>query len=227
MILQSVDSVLIGRSCPSSNEKRGQPYPDKEQSSRRLMMFLSSLWEQVCEFRRLIQITNILKQAHNDTAFLLNSFFLSLFLSSLLPIFLPSFFFFLSLFLANECNHIRFLYFKTNNNKCNTQKIQAIWKTKQKKLPEILPPSTPQWRALQAFMTAQHTCTHIHILFFLLWKSTFFTYALMERKSMNLEQSQLFQCRHVTSLTVYITVYYESNNRQMRRRAIPLPSKYL
>ena len=43
LILQSVDSVLIGRSCPSSNEERGQPYPDKEQSSRRLMMSLSGL----------------------------------------------------------------------------------------------------------------------------------------------------------------------------------------
>ena len=101
MILQSVDSVFIGRSCPSSNEKRGQPYPDKEQSSRRLMMFLSSLWEQVCEFRRLFQITDILKQAHSDTAFLLNSFFLSFFPPSFPFSFLLSFSSFLSFLLMS------------------------------------------------------------------------------------------------------------------------------
>lgn len=87
MSLQSVDSVLTGRCCPSSNEKRGQPYPDKEQSSRRLMMFLWTLWDQVCEFRRLIQITNILKQAVSLTMTLLS--FLILFLS--LSFFPPSF----------------------------------------------------------------------------------------------------------------------------------------
>ena len=70
------------------------------------------------------------------------------------------------------------------------------------------------------------THTHIHTLFFLLWKPAFFTYSLMERKSVNLEWSHLFQCRSVTSLTICITVYYESNNSQVRW-AIPLPSKYL
>ena len=90
VILQSVDSVLIGRSCPSSNEARGQPYPDKEQSSRRLMMFLSGLWVQVCEFRRLIQITNILKQAVSLTM-TLPSFFILLFLSLFPPSFPFSF----------------------------------------------------------------------------------------------------------------------------------------
>ena len=109
-------------------------------------------------------------------------FFFSLFLSSLLPICLLSFFFFLSLFLANEYNHIRFLYFKITNATC--RKFNQYEKqNKTKQLPEILSPLTPWWRALQAFMTAQHmhththththTHSHTHILFFWLWKPAF------------------------------------------------------
>ena len=161
-------------------------------------------------------------------------FFFSLFLSSLLPICLLSFFFFLSLFLANEYNHIRFLYFKITNATCRKfNQYEKQNKTVAWNLITIntLVKGSPGIHDCTAHAhthshTHTHTLTHSHTLLLTL-ETRFSTYALMERKSRNLERSHLFQCRSVTSLTVCITVYYESNNSQVRRWAIPLPSKYL